>query len=1607
MPPSFLQSSTSGLSTSSDSSRLDLADQREIEATWKEVHAKVIELAGGDPSRVRQTLTIDEVLNYIDSVQKTETKKAEEHGTFKNVVSKTLQCINTIGGIVADGASNAFAPAGMCYNALTFVIQAWQGYEGTFANLGELLEKCVDFFERLQSYQGRMDSALIRLASQNLRLFVEICDRTIKLRKKHSRFLRFTKQLFLNDDGVQDMLALMDKLNSKEALLVNAQTYRLVSDSAGDIKLILDAQKELRREDDVKKWRRSIAKALGFPGTTLDIDGEPIPSWQRAFDTRLNSLVEGTGLWWKTDDIFSRWATARYPEAPILVLSGKGGTGKTSMMASTIKSIRRLGLDAPSSRVVAVYYFVDGDKRKLDEEDESSYLQRVSRTLLWQLATSYEAMTKSMALIVERATQFSGSLDRWDQLFFNNKECQNSNTTFYLFIDGFDKELIPLYQRFCKQADRAQLRIFLTGRPELIANYLSQAEGVDFTHIPITDRNGQDIEKYTISQMDNMPMLRDTSRQGISEWRQTIMEELRDKCAGDYFKLNTGLTALAKVDLIEDIREVLEEAGKTRLDQIDAELRRLNNIRTIKEIREINEIILWVDYGRRFFTVETLESILSVKHRGPSSTLQSTPQLSLVRRQTSKESTNQTSEPAVVTTISLLPLAQKLREKYPIFSITDSGVVDWRSSEIKSRIPTQEHQHEVKIDGEAPSRSRVIQESEISIVRHFLSTVCPEELYQRFEFEEFFDTKLGARFKEHIRLDPENADARIVLTCLVILTDEELRKKEKIRQYAVYWLLDHLQAVDLSAADRELKGQVGQLLVRLFTEECGVDSLFWPFDINVSMKTWDQGEAIYLREARNEWVYSTAGVYEIARWFHDSSVSKNVTSEVGQAFVAAIKTPTANLHQVVLSFAARHMATHLFLRIEFLKRHFLAACCFLRGFLARLNGKEMPNDPAAYQYGWEGYSNWEGDKFPLSQLEEIEAWACTKLVGCKDTPEQESLWEIHGALQAFQLCDNENEKSKVSQHRARKALELNPRNWHACHFVSGRPDTSTEDGVKLLTRAKDAVDNDRAKDDDWMKNSANTALLARITFDLGNKLWEFGDFTSGARTHRESLGYDYVHFTAYGKVLSRYQENQQWDELIAFIEALNQTSNIWDAYFDELVIDFVADLVDKESDMLAQAADATNRWDVIETFFTIATDIGNQQRAYDLLFLLRDGFARTLELTAGTVDENSVIATRMAALESIQSHPSDTVPRTKIYNMTNSLAQIYLDKAFRPNTSEEKVESLGSSISALLPDVSDMMSAWENIMTVCCIVRYHHKLQTKSRVEKRWIERIVSAGLELLSDSDEDNDDSAYWLLARLFDTVEDVENSRIAWTMRNRIQAQAMEKWDEWVKTPLDSPTQKRILPPEPVSSKSAPIVPRIDSNPSLNAIEGERSRSRSSGRASVHSHSDDTLKDIDKPVRMSSAPPVPGSAHESDDDIHVRVPPKKISTDIVESAPYGAPPKPTWFVSCDGCGGQWTVMDEPLYTCADCVGTVQLDHKCHELLMNDQLKKKGLVCKKEHKFLEVPSFDEERFKDMPQGCVPLPDSKGNEKRWITLDEWKNTLRQLYLPDPAALVAA
>ncbi|KAI0015185.1 hypothetical protein F4780DRAFT_107735 [Xylariomycetidae sp. FL0641] len=1554
MTPPSLQTSVSAPNFGSGTQKVDAAEQQEIESIWREINAKVVELAGGDPSKVQKTLDINSVLRYIDDVQQSDKKESERFGTFKHIVTRTLQCISTVGGIVTQGAATVFAPASMCYNALTFVIKAWHGYEGIFQNLSELLEKCVEFLERFESYEGRMDPRLRRLACQNLRLFVEICDRTAKLRKKHHRFVAFTKQLFLNDDGIQGLLGMMDKLNAKENLLVGAQTYRIVTDTAGELKGLREAQDKQKKEDDAKKWRRSIAKALGFPGTTLDADGEPIPTWQRAFDSRLNSLVDGTGFWWEDDRACSQWTQAAQVQNPVLVLEGRGGSGKTSMMANVIRRIRKGDFTLPKTRVVTAYYFAEGDKRKPDAEDTSSVLESVSRTLLWQIATSYEAMTKSVARIVDRSP-INGSLELWRECFLENREFEAGNATFFIFIDGFHTEVAPLFDMFSKMRFQ-NARVFLTARPERLAQWVDPATPTNLCRIPISDRNQDDVAKYIISRMNSMPILRDEKRPGISEWRETVLAELREKCEGDYFKLNTSLNSLAKVDLVDDIREVLADAGKTRAAQIDAELGRLNTTRTVKEIQEINEIILWIDSGRRWLNIDTMEAMLSVKHKRTLTRLQAASAItSPVGAKFGPSTAEGMGNPklSAALTISLLPFARKLVEKYTIFSISDSGAVDWRSSEIKDRVPIKGADRAVLLDQAHSAGPSVIQQAEINIVRHFLKNVCPGELYRRFDFERFFDAKIGAGSKDYVCLDPENAQIRIALTCLTILTDEQLRENRTIRQYSMLYLLDHLQKVDLAVADNNLKCQVGPLLVKLFTKDCGIDSMFWPFDTNVSQKTWLHEEYKHLRKTRAEWVYSSEGVEELARWFRDSCVTKYITSEPGKAMIQAAK-GSGSLHEAFLVYAAKRIAVHLFLRIEFLKRHFSSACQFLRGYLARLDPKRSSGmfydcrpylDPSS-----ETCAFWESETFKLEEVDEIESWAADALQTSSHTDTQESQWEIHCALIIFQLCKGESGAEDIYRSRAQKAIDLDPRNGHACHFIAGRPETGADEAIRLLQQAKQSCDEQCAAQPNWLDNHANSSVLARITFTLGTQLWDQGkDHDLAARSHRESLSYDYVHFRDYADVLRRYHDQQRWDLFIAFIETLNARSEMWTAYLDELVNEFVKHFVDNGFEMMVIAAESQGKWDVVEAFFTTAIDLGEKYEAQDLLFKLKHGFASTLALANNNIYEEKVISIRASAIEGIRHNPCDSIEHDLVDEMTNALAETYLRKAFEPNQSVKEVESYGNLLEGLLPENATVLGCWGMNVTFCCLIRYHHKRQTNAKIARDWIRRIVEAGLAFLSDDDDNNDEMGYQVLARLTTTVDDSHNARIAWNTRNQRQYAALLKYEEWVTTPMA---------PAPGSRADALNDGTVD--PEISKAEGSASGTEGS----------------------SESPESSASSSSSEGTSNSEV-----------------PSKPGSLVECDSCHKRWTVTDVPLYTCADCVGELQLCPDCHALLMQDQVRERNFGCRRDHAFFQIPEWRPELYVDMSRGCVPLPDASGG-RNWITLEEWRGWLKKLYLED-------
>ncbi|KAK5653840.1 hypothetical protein OQA88_8000 [Cercophora sp. LCS_1] len=1640
------------------------AERKELQDIWKQVQEKVIQLTGGNAQKVNKELSIESVLALLTAAKSSDEKKADKYEKCRSAVDKTLQCVQTIGGIVATTVSNVLGgPSEVCFNAFAAVIQAWQDYEGMFENLEELVTRCSEFLERYIYYRSKLDNKLMRLACQNLQLFVEVCDCAIRLRRKHVRLMAFTRQLFLKDSRIDEILKMMDQLNKKETLLIGAQTFKIVSDSAGDIKLILDGQKEQKKDDEVKKWRRTIVRALGFPASAIGQDGEPIPYWQRSFDARKNNLVPDTGDWILTNANFMNWSGAVAPEKPILVLEGHNGSGRTSLLLNILRNLRKQSQNGPAtSRAVFAYYISESDRRKRDGEGTSAsqFLEVASRNCLWQLSTAFEAMTKSAAQIAERATDFDGSLDHWKQLFLDNKERLNAATTFFILIDGLDRdedvhEVLPLLKSFSALTDGKTPRVLITTAPRITNDWFSQAEGLAFNVIRISDWNLDDVARYITHKMDGMATLKDPIRPGIAGWRDRILEELRSKCEGDFFKINLALNTLAKVDLVEDIEEVLADAAKTRSDQIDAEIRELNSSRTPKEIREINEMILWVDTGRWWFSVDDLEKLTAMKHRQTSSA-------ALARRASSSTLDDNPSPPPIPGTqatlsVSLLPLRQKIAEKYPIFRVEESGVVDFRTPEVLERVPDlgDNNRGDTTASSTGPP---VVQKAEVDIIRHFLRNVCPEDLYQRLEVDGFLDTKITNRQQDRIHRDTRNSHLRIAIACLVLLTDTELKLNTELHQYATYWLLEHLKGVDLVIADAELKAQAGPLLIRLLTEEGGIDAMFWATDIQASEVTYRANEYKYLREARCEWVYSMSGVTEVARWLKDPTVSSQIHGQPGQALVTSIATPSANLHEILLEHAAKHLAHHIFYGTLRSYRENRAAFYFLRGYLARLDpakSSQMPNEAKDYlAENSEAGSKFEDPVITAEEVKQIESWAAATLKKAVEGSRLESQWEANMAINlmmvsAEQGIAGEVEPSMNPRVRAETALRLNPQNWVAVTVIGSLDDSSNEEVVELCSQAKAEIEEHMAKDPSWRENPAHSSLLARITWRLGDRLWRIGnDDELAAKTHRESLSYDVVGFDRYATTVQLYSGRKGSNFIMEFLNVLNETNSIWAPFFDDVIYGFLyAPGAEEMSSILAKAANETGKWTIVETFFALTTANldasaeADNDKVRGFRFELQDAYARTLSEAASNMYGgkviDKVISVRAEAISAARLRPITSLPREKIIRVRDWLARIYLERAFAPGTAQELLDSTGDLLAGLLEDDEDGTSY--NIVATCSLIRYYTKrlmnendLQrclwtVKARVE---IQRMLRMVIELLSDDDEDNDDHAFWILARLVTTLGDIGNTRICWNGRNRLSDQERAKWDGWVASQgLETFDSENVG-----DGDGSAIVANDDSDSKEEAV---------AEAAPTDVGIEDNNDTTSLPVLAVDDPSVPSSplqtpsikdtmtkgglevvtthtelpelntpeANTSDVELEPEEEPQlerdgtASETSSTSAALYPDPnqPSPPYRrIFCDGCGRQYFCVDVPLYTCMDCVGLTQFDEECYQLLQQDQLVlDKSILCLKHHEFILLPAWTPGAAEGIPKNSVLLPLKEGEERQaWVTIEEWKRQLREQYLPE-------
>ncbi|KAF9891731.1 hypothetical protein FE257_003212 [Aspergillus nanangensis] len=1307
----------SPISTRSPS--LDLktsAIKDEIATIWAQVQARVIQLAGGDPAKVQHSLSINTVLGYLNTAQEAAIPK---ESPIRTTFNTTLQLIDTVGSVVAGGAAEVrdnklidepwheqfevFGPAELCFNALSFVIQAWQGYQGVFESLAGLLEKCSHYLGRLDYYiSGGMDAKLAKVACQHLQLFVEICDRTIKLRQsKRRKLIVFSKVFFLNDNDIQDLLDKMDSLVDQEGRLVTAQIFSFASEAAvgtrenlaitravnTKIDMLIANKSDQIKDTDVKRRRETVLRTLAFDENKLDRNRqEPDPFWQRTYHNFRKWVIPETGQWAFSDPLFVAWENGSRDSPPILVIEGVEGSGKSYLTSTIIRKLRNRNSDESSgSRKLLAFYFLEDDSK--EELSKTNNLDVIIKSLVWQFVRDASYL-KSAASICEKNIDIDPH-EIPEQLLFSSELQEAVNASFIIVIDGIGDIIGDALVHFLEKVsaltrDNRRVRILLTGRPRAFEQ-LATVKYVSFEKIAISTKNRPDVEKYIQSRMDRVEALKDTTRIGVTDLRQKISTSLCDKTAGDFFRINTILKHISTLDYVHDIDQVLEDAGKERSEQILGEIDKLNRIRSSKEIAEINEIILWVLYGREWFQSRQMAAVLYEK----------------------------TGE------LSLLPLETKLQVKYSLFEIDSDGDIDFRSYEIPQLIPERNSSaHDATLELET---GRSIHPKEVSIIKHFLTTVCPPELYNKFEFESFFEQKLLHKGDQICRDDKDTAEAKLAITCLRILTEDRDERQDLLRPYAMTYFLQHLSSVDLSLVGREWKGTVGPRLLKLFTDETSMDALLWTTEI-------DEAFTLALK-AGSAWINNDGGVNEILRWFKDSAVMSSIPDGDNRDWITSV-TSAATPGKALLEPFAKRMSEH-WLREPSPQELAYNAFSLVFGYMQMLNTGDEDSDTLIPL---------EPTIKNICKAEELSH----TLLGVK---ENDSLWEVQVAV-IFQQYYIPAESEK----RCRRALEIDPSNWRASYYLACVV-TSDEEAINILKTITDRLQ----ADTQWMENGANQMSLSSMLFDMGERHWEIDQYDAAKESYTRSVETNITASERILKILERYNSRKQWSDIMSLLETI-QTHTDDSHYLSRLLVTLAAE--DSVHSILLQAVVETQQTDFLQRIYDAAIRQAIDTESYNSLYYLRYHFANTLFQRTEN-EERAVALWELALKEDLPRSMLDV--EDLLPSLTLKLAAVYLRRAREAARDSDVARSYLQRISEILPDEV----AESNILSPAklYLARYY-QVQGEGVKAKQIARSVVKMALEILSDDDSDNDYLAYWRLLLVFLPLNDNENAYSALVM-------------------------------------------------------------------------------------------------------------------------------------------------------------------------------------------------------------------------------------------------
>ncbi|KAI8206907.1 neutral amino acid permease [Colletotrichum sp. SAR 10_86] len=927
---------------------LDLDEDKEFRRIWREVQdcfQGIRPIEGFDFKRDENLdpAAIHKLLdNSPDNAEKTRKKdRGRSSHTFNS--TKKAEALLIGRNTAAESKLNLLqavgAPANLCYNALSFVITVYQSYAGMLASLADLLGRFVGFFGRLDNYREApmLDWKLKRVAMKQLHLFVKICRHTLRLRRHRSfKAEAVMKTLFFKDDKTKLLLQEMEELERQESgiiwtstLVIATQLQAALHDLRTNLKADLTetfgnliTQKSIgeegeSKEIEMKRRKKTLIEVLMWPPEDLIVgtNGKmPNYIWESSWHRyTAREAVEGTGRWLQSCKVFRDWVEGKTSDTPVLGIEGAEGAGKTQLAANIITRLREMhGKSSPIA-----YYFLESDS-KAGAASKTGVRAAVTRSLIWQLAESYSPFLKSASDICAKHRAIYDPLDMWKYTLVDNTERVRWSTTFFIILDGlvgdghakFLRELLPLLRK--SSIGDHRIRVLLTGTSKWFSE-IKKEKDLGLKTIKLGKDNIEDVESYINQRMNQMDLLQNLSNINVSEMRQKIIDTLKKVTGGDYRKIDTVLTEISEKDDNLQVETCLEQAETAPADQMITTIQRINLRSSPDEISDMNEMIIWVLYGRSRLTPPQLEVALSLKD-GPS-----TKPAPDGERRTIVRS-----------------LGSRIRmERYPLFKLTSadeeivvSFVGDTNIEDAKEHILDVSERND---DGEFQQ----FHQTEVRMIEHYLKTVCPGDVYDKFGFREFLSKKLS---QTRISLSSGNAEITLALRCLQCLVERSTENIVLLHPYAADHLYSHLHRAEytgdsqngpkrnghLSLTDKELRMRVGVLLIKLLSTQDAMNSLF-----GIRQPFGGESQSVLaqrsLPSSWKSWMQDDKGLELLKIYFRDPAILESIKNDKSD-FEKSI---TCGDSVMTLLKVAIQMASNLLRQADSMPREIENAFAFL------------------------------------------------------------------------------------------------------------------------------------------------------------------------------------------------------------------------------------------------------------------------------------------------------------------------------------------------------------------------------------------------------------------------------------------------------------------------------------------------------------------------------------------------------------------------------------------------------------------------------------------------------------------------------------------------------